>query len=371
MLNVISRSNTTCSRCSIHSSGPQRGFVKRIAASYGNLRAVRSVWQRSIKLKRTSQNGRESTHHPEPRYSRWQGSVGQQTVHILDVLEDAEYFWHADAGQSIGKFRTVLGVPLLREGVPFGAFALMRSDARPFVGEEIELVTAFANQAVIAIENTRLFEEVQARTREVTEALQYQTATSEVLQVISSSPGVLQPVYEAMLAKALRHCDAKFGGLFRYENGTFRGVAGIGIPEELMARWGQEASSLTSDADLQCLIASRQPMHTIDLRKNASYLAGDTFAVGTVERGGARSALLVPLVKDDALIGAFAIYRQEVLPFTEKQIQLVTTFADQAVIAIENTRLFNELRRVARISDGDRRHPAGNFKLADRCPACV
>jgi signal transduction histidine kinase len=141
-----------------------------------------------------------------------------------------------------------------------------------------------------------------------------------------------------MLAKALRHCDARFGVVFRYENGTFRGVAGIGIPESILAKWEQDASNPASD--LQSLITSRQPKYTVDLRNNPSYLAGDPFAVGAVERGGARSALLVPLVKDDALIGVFAIYRQEVLPFTDKQVQLVSTFADQAVIAIENARLF-------------------------------
>ena len=265
-------------------------------------------------------------------------------VHVEDLAKVVDTEFPDSRGMNEIGNRTILAMPLLWKGEAVGAIMIRRKQVRPFAEAQVALLATFADQAVIAIENTRLFEEVEARTREVTEALQYQTATSEVLQVISSSPGALQLVYETMLAKALRHCDAKFGGLFRYEDGKFRSVAGIGIPDGLMARWGQQASSLTSDADLQSLIANRQPMQTVDLRKNASYLAGDRFAVGAVERGGARSALLVPLVKDDALIGALAIYRQEVQPFTEKQVQLVTTFADQAVIAIENTRLFEEVQ---------------------------
>src|SRR5262245_9316932 len=146
--------------------------------------------------------------------------------------EGTEYPEGSAAAQRLG-FRATLAVPLIRTGEAIGVIAIRRTEARPFSDKQIALLETFANEAVIAIENTQLFEEVQARTRELQESLEYQTAASDVLQVISSSPGELQPVYETMLARALRHCDAKFGGLFRYEDSAFRGVAGIGIPEGL------------------------------------------------------------------------------------------------------------------------------------------
>ena len=265
--------------------------------------------------------------------------VDREPVHVHDLTAAGDEF---PLGRDIALeegHRTTLGIPLLRGDQAVGSIVLRRTEVRPFSDKHIAVLKTFADQAVIAIENTRLFEEVQARTRELQESLEYQTATSDVLQVISSSLGQMQPVYETMLANALRHCDAKFGGLFRYENGAFRGVAGIGVPEGLLVS-ASAGSHRAANTDLEELVASRQPIHSPDLRQNASYLAGDPFIVGAVERGGARAALLVPLVKEHNLIGALAIYRQEVRPFTDKQIQLVQTFADQAVIAIENTRLF-------------------------------
>ena len=145
------------------------------------------------------------------------------SVQIADVLVDREY-GHVET-QRRGGYRTVLGVPLLREGNPIGVIFLSRKMARPFTDKQIELVTTFADQAVIAIENVRLFEEVQQRTRELSEALEQQTATSEVLKVISSSPGELEPVFNAMLANATRICEATFGRLWLFEGNTFRAVA--------------------------------------------------------------------------------------------------------------------------------------------------
>src|SRR5262249_10916899 len=150
------------------------------------------------------------------------------TVHLPDCLADPEYKWFES--QKIGAFRTMLGVPLLREGSPVGVLALTRSQVQPFSDREIELVTTFADQAVIAIENVRLFDEVQARTRELSESLEQQTATSDVLQVISSSPGELQPVFNTMLENATRICEAKFGNLFLREGDAFRAVAVHGEP---------------------------------------------------------------------------------------------------------------------------------------------
>ena len=266
------------------------------------------------------------------------------TIHVPDVLADPEYARTRSESLRRGQQRSTLGVPLMREGVPIGVIALHRTEMSPFTDKQIELVTTFADQAVIAIENTRLFEAEQASKRELQESLEYQTATSDVLQVISSSPGQLQPVYNTMLAKALRHCDAKFGGLFEYEHGAFKGVAGIGVPEGLVVAAEADASRVSVHSELRTLITRRKPIHSPDLRQNASYLAGDPFIVGAVERGGARAALLVPMLKGDNLIGAFAIYRQEPRPFTDKQIELLSSFANQAVIAIENTRLLTELR---------------------------
>ncbi|HEU0289419.1 MAG TPA: GAF domain-containing protein, partial [Burkholderiales bacterium] len=263
-------------------------------------------------------------------------------IHVADVKNDRQQV--EIEAHRLGNIRSALAVPLMNAGRAIGVMGVVRSTPNPFSQRQVELVETFADQAVIAIENARLFEEVQSRTRELQESLEYQTATSDVLQVISSSPGHLQPIYQTMLAKALRHCDAKFGGLFRYEGGAFRGVAGIGVPEGLLIGIDEGANSLAANSDLKSLVASRQTMHSADLRQNASYLAGDPFIVGAVERGGARAALLVPLVKDDDLIGALAIYRREARPFSDKQIQLVQTFADQAVIAIENTRLFEEVQ---------------------------
>jgi GAF domain-containing protein/anti-sigma regulatory factor (Ser/Thr protein kinase) len=270
--------------------------------------------------------------------------IDRKATQVADLLAEAdEYPESWKVAVQVG-WRTALCVPLLHAGEAIGVIFIRRTEVRPFTERQIELVNTFADQAVIAIENTRLFEAEQASKRELQESLEYQTATSEVLQVISRSPGHLQPVYDTMLGKALQHCDAKFGGLFRYEEGVFRGVSGIGVPEGHVYGVDQRALDPTANSDLRNLVTNRQPIHSADLRQSASYLAGDPFIVGAVERGGARAALIVPLIKENTLIGVFAIYRQEVRSFTDKQIQLLENFAGQAVIAIENTRLFEEVQ---------------------------
>ena len=264
-------------------------------------------------------------------------ALDRQTIHIGDLqAETGEYPEGSERARRLG-FRTILAVPLIRAGDAIGVIVVRRAEVRPFTDRQIDLLKTFAHQAVIAIENARLF-------RELEESLKYQTATSEVLQVISSSHGHLQPIYDTMLGKALRHCDAKFGGLFRYEEGVLRGVSSIGVPEGLVYGVDHRALDPTANSDLKNLVTNRQPIHSADLRQSASYLAGDPFIVGAVERGGARAALIVPLLKENTLIGIFAIYRQEVRPFTDKQIQLLENFAGQAVIAIENARLFEEVQ---------------------------
>jgi signal transduction histidine kinase len=238
----------------------------------------------------------------------------------------------------------MLGVPLLREGVPIGVIALNRSIVRPFTGKQIELATTFADQAVIAIENVRLFDEVQARTRELSEALEQQTATSDVLQVISSSPGELEPVFRGVLENAVRLCEAKFGTLELYQDGAFRHVALHNVPQAYVA-WRRDALIRPDPrASLGRVVKTKEAVHTEDLRVIPPYLEGNPYVRAFADLAGVRTLVTVPMLREGELIGVIGIYRQEVRPFTEKQIDLVKSFARQAVIAIENTRLLNELR---------------------------
>ena len=457
-----------------------------------------------------------------------------KSVQIPDVLNDPEYAFREFA--KLGNFRTILGVPLVREGVPIGLLVLHRAAVRPFTDKQIKLIDTFADQAVIAIENTRLFEAEQQRSRELSESLAQQTATSEVLRVISSSPGDLGPVFQAMLENATRICEAKFGNLFLHDDGAFRAVAWHGEPTYVEV-WSRQSSIIISDdprVPLARLAKTKRPVHVADLRAEPAYKAGfaplvtlieswscsntshcpyaqgahtrwcnsyissgssslhrqadrtvdelccpgrhrhrehaaaeraapahgrshrahrrphraleqqtatsevlqvissspgdlepvfatmlenavricdakfgniyrwdgellhllaayntppalaefrrrsairpasvvrrmaetktaahvvdiaadeaytverDPGAVSAVELGGVRTFLTVPLLKENELIGSFSLYRQEVRPFTDKQIELVTNFAAQAVIAIENARLLTELRQ--------------------------
>jgi GAF domain-containing protein len=257
-------------------------------------------------------------------------------VHVPDVRADPKYA--LGEASRIGGFRTVLAVPLLREGKPIGVMMLSRSEVRPFTDKQIELASTFADQAVIAIENVRLFDDVQARTRELSEALEQQTATSDVLQVISSSPGELAPVFEAMLANATRLCEAKFGFLFRYDDGAFHPVAMLNVPAAL-ADFMQQRGPYRPQPGLPLhrVLQSKKVVHTIDQ-------AVEQVQTPSAKLAGARTHMAVPMLKEGEIVGAISIYRQEVRPFTDTQIELVQNFAKQAVIAIENTRLLNELR---------------------------
>src|SRR5262245_37641097 len=268
------------------------------------------------------------------------------TVHVDDVLADPEYtFFEA---QKIVGFRTALGVPLLREVLPIGVLALMRCSVRPFTGKQIELLETFADQAVIAIENVRLFDEVQARTRELSESLEQQTATSEVLRVISSSPGELKPVFDAMLEKAMRVCEATFGHLATYDGTRFHTVAIQGVPAPFAEFRRQNPPVYGPGTGVARLVAGERFVHYIDAADTDVYRQGDPNQRAVVDLGGARTMLVVALLKDEALRGFITLYRQEVKPFTDKQIALVQSFADQAVIAIENVRLFDEVQRRTR-----------------------
>ena len=270
--------------------------------------------------------------------------VEGRAIHVADVASDPEY---GAAGFSVvGGYRTVLGVPLVRGGTIIGIFGLTRDKANPFTDKQIELVTTFADQAVIAIENSRLFEAEQQRTRELSESLEQQTATSEVLQVISSSPGDLQPVFEAMLEKAVRVCEAKFGSLYRWDGDALQLVATHNMPPafaEYRRRSPFRPSPKTAAARM---VATKAVVHVVDVTAEQAYIVqSDPHYVAAVELGGSRTVMAVPMLKEDELIGAILVSRQEVHPFTDKQIGLVQNFAAQAVIAVlRNTRLLNELR---------------------------
>ena len=270
-----------------------------------------------------------------------------RTVYITDALSDPTYNWTEAARR--GNFRSDLGVPLLREGVVIGVIVVVHSAVSAFTDRQVRLVETFADQAVIAIENARLFKAEQARTRELAEALQHQTASAEILRTIAASPGSIEPVYAAMLKRALHHCDARLGVLLRHMDGVFHTVAHIGLPLALAATLTRDPIVPSPGTGIARAAKARGPAQTRDIRDIDAYAdpeaaRHDTFRSAVAELGGGRSAVSVPLIKDGALIGMFVIFRLEVLPFTDKQIELVTTFADQAVIAIENTRLFEEVQ---------------------------
>jgi two-component system NtrC family sensor kinase len=282
---------------------------------------------------------------PGPGTVAGQAAFERRTIHVPDVLQESGYELRELIKQQ--GYRTVLAVPMLREGALRGVITIPKTGVEPFTDKQIELVETFADQAVIAIENVRLFDEVQARTRELTESLEQQTATSEVLQVISSSPGELEPVFETILANATRICEAELGNLFLFEGNAFRKVALHSASSAYAESWRQEPVIALRDhphVPIARLAETKDVVHVADLMEDPSYIEGDPRAIALVEAAGARTELLVPMLKENELIGAIVIYRQEVRPFTDKQIELVQNFAAQAVIAIENTRLLNELR---------------------------
>jgi GAF domain-containing protein len=257
-------------------------------------------------------------------------------VHVPDVLADPEYTLLE--AQRLGGYRSNLGVPLLREGVPIGVFVLTRPVVKPFTQQQIDLVSTFADQAVIAIENVRLFNELR-------ESLQQQTATADVLKVISSSPGQLEPVFKAMLENAIRICGAKFGMLYLSEGDGFRTVATHDVPRAFAEKRAREPFfSPPAGSPMGRVTRPRQVAHITDITTEQGYAEGDQALRDLAELGGARTVAAIPMLKDEKLVGAIVIYRQEPRPFTDKQIELLENFAAQAVIAIENVRLLNELR---------------------------
>ena len=262
--------------------------------------------------------------------------------HVPDVLDDAQYM-NKQTAQAMG-YRACLAVPMLRERQVVGAIFLARKEPGLFPDAQVQLLETFADQAVIAIENTRLFGELRQRTTDLSESLQQQTATADVLRVISKSPGELEQVFRAVLENATRICEAKFGTLHLREGDILRAVATHNAPPAYVeARMGAPHLRPPPDAPLGRVAITKQVVHIADLKTTRSYIERHPF-LDAADRAGTRTILAVPMLKESELIGAIVISRLEVRPFTEKQIELVTTFADQAVIAIENARLFDEVQ---------------------------
>jgi signal transduction histidine kinase len=240
----------------------------------------------------------------------------------------------------LNTIHSVAEVPLLSEGRPLGSLAILRAEVRPFTNKEVTMLETFADQAVIAIENARLFEAEQARTRELQQALEYQTATSKVLELIGRLPGTLEPVFQAMLDHATRLCDAKFGILFEAVDGGFRALATRGAPKE----FADYAAAVRAWGALGDLVRAKRIVHIDDISARPIDEGREPNRVVAASLAGIRTIFVVPMLKDDDLIGALSMYRTEVRPFSDRQIALLTAFTRQAVIAIENTRLFEQLQ---------------------------
>jgi GAF domain-containing protein len=244
-----------------------------------------------------------------------------------------------------GGIRTNIGVPMLRENELIGVISLYRQEVRLFSDKQIELLQNFAAQAVIAIENARLLNELRQRTTDLSDSLEQQTATSEVLRVISSSPSELAPVFQSMLVNAMRICEAEFGHLLLYDGECFRAAYLHNLPPAYRKFWEQGPVRVSTKLALGRLPQTKEAIQITDMKADRAYGEGDPLRVATVDLGGAQTLLCVPMLKENQLVGAILIYRQEARPFTDKQVELVKNFASQAVIAIENTRLLNELRQ--------------------------
>jgi two-component system NtrC family sensor kinase len=264
-------------------------------------------------------------------------------VHIPDVLADQEYTFHE--AQKLGGFRTMLGIPMLRDSMTTGVLSMTRSEARPFTDRQVELVTTFADQAVIAIENVRLFDELQARTEDLRESLQQQTATADVLKVISRSTFDLQTVLQILVESAARLCEAELANIWRPRGTSFHLAASFGVSSksreqsENVRYLGSIGLVPGRGSIVGRALLERKTVQIPDAQNDPEYALTEVVRIGDY-----RTQLAVPLLREGVPIGVIVLIRCTVQPFTDKQIELVTTFADQAVIAIENVRLFDEVQ---------------------------
>jgi two-component system NtrC family sensor kinase len=266
-------------------------------------------------------------------------------VHIADLAADRSYSERNPptvAAVEIGGVRTTLAIPMMKDGQFIGSFTVGRCKVQPFTERQIEVVTSFANQAVIAVENARLFHELR-------EALQQQTATSKVLQVISSSPGVLEPAFDTVLENAMLLCDAEFGNIYTWDGEALHLVAWHNTPPAFAEYRTRGPFVPTATSLIGKMVRTKSMMHVPDATDNPDYTERrDPSLIAAIELGGVRTYLGVPMMQDDKVIGAVTIFRQEVRPFTDKQIALLTGFAEQAAIALEKSQLIHELRESLR-----------------------
>ena len=322
VLNTLTESATRLCEADKGAIMMRDGDLYRIRANYGFAdEAVQYALNNPLQPGRSSATGR--------------AALEGKAIHIPDVLADPEY--RATGYHKAFGYRSMLAIPLLREETTIGTFTLTRDEVNPFTEKQKEIATTFADQAVIAIENARLLSELR-------KSLQQQTATADVLRVISSSPGELEPVFDAMLENAVRICHAKFGTLYLLEADAFRAVATHNAPTPYIEDRKRNLVRPPPDSALGGVLKTHRVTHLADITAVQSYIEGDPYLVSAVKLGGYRSVAAIPMLKDNSLIGAITINRQEVQPFTDKQIEILQNFASQAVIAIENTRLLNELR---------------------------
>jgi signal transduction histidine kinase len=286
--------------------------------------------------------------HPGPDNPLMHVLRTQRPVQVPDMRESRAYLDGEPlpvAAVEVAGIRTLLSVPMFKDDEVVGSLTIYRKEVRPFTDKQIALVQNFAAQAVIAIENTRLLNELRHRTTELTESLDQQIATSEVLGVISSSPGELETVFRSMLENAVRICQAKFGFMLRYDGDAYHTVAELCDVPAFIEEMKRGPLRPHPDSALGCVARTRQAAQIADITEHQLYAERNPLFVAGAELGGMRTIVAVPMLKDQQLLGAIAIFRQEVRPFTDKQIALVENFAAQAVIAIENARLLNELRQ--------------------------
>src|SRR5206468_1887941 len=264
-------------------------------------------------------------------------ALERRIVHIEDVQNDPDYSYGV---VQVEPLRTVLAIPMLRANELLGVITVNRHEVRLFTDSQIALMETFADQAAIAIENARLLTELQERNADLTEALEQQTATSEILRVISSSPTDVQPVFDAIVRNGVTLCDAAFGIAARFDGQIMSMAAFHNLtPEEVQTAQGYFPSVPTRGGATGRALVDRRVVHIHDVRDDPDY----TFTPAVQETLGYRTALAVPMLREGNPIGALSMWRRQVKPFTQKQIELMTTFADQAVIAVENVRLFTEL----------------------------
>ena len=302
-------------------------------------------------------------------------------VHIPDLSSDPIYVEirkspHVIAAVELGGVRTLLAVPMLRDTELVGEFILSRQEVRPFTDKQIALVTNFAAQAVIAIENAELLNELRQRTTDLTEALEQQTAASDVLQVISSFPGDLEPVFATMLEKAVRICDASFGQLYRWNGEAFTLLATHNTPVAFVEYRRRSPHFVPhQESAFGRIVATKTVVHVADAMLLEGYVERSNPAlVAAVELGRIRTFLFVPMLKENELLGIFTSFSARTFcPFTDKQMALVQNFAAQAVIAIRERRAVAQrtdasapqtFRRGAGTADGQLRCAKGYQRFA-------